>query len=96
MSKARRERRAAERAMEPHLAVLNDFLGRFYTFLESTPKPSDEEVRARFITYDQNWRRYCKSSHLNSKAELLFNQEVALAWKNRYSRIPMIEKKIQK
>ena len=86
MSTARRERRERERTVTKHMSVLGGTLRRFYAFLESVPKPSDEQVRSEFIRYDKSWKAYCKHNQLNRQASLLFNQEVALSWKNRYAK----------
>lgn len=86
MSKARRIRRQQERAVSQHISVLGELLGRFYTFLEKTPKPSDDEVRSEFIRQEQKWKLYCLNNHLNPRASLLFNQEVAQSWKSRYAK----------
>ena len=59
MSKARRIRRQQERAVAQHVSVLGELLGRFYTFLEKKPKPSDDEVRSEFIRQEQKWKWYC-------------------------------------
>ena len=86
MSKARRIRRQQERAVAQHVSVLGELLGRFYTFLEKKPKPSDDEVRSEFIRQEQKWKLYCLNNHLNPRASLLFNQEVAQSWKSRYAK----------
>lgn len=86
MSKARRIKRQQERDFAKHMDYLGELLGRFYTFLERKPKPSDNEVRSEFIVYDKKWKSYCLHNQLNPRASLLFNQEVALSWKNRYAK----------
>lgn len=86
MSKARRIRRQQERTAAKHLSMLGELLGRFYTFLEKTPQPSDDEVRSEFIRHEQTWKLYCYQNHLNPRASMLFNQEVAQSWKNRYAK----------
>ena len=86
MSKARRIRRQQERTAAKHLSMLGELLGRFYTFLEKIPKPSDDEVRSEFIRQEQKWKLYCLNNHLNPRASLLFNQEVAQSWKSRYAK----------
>lgn len=86
MSKARRIKRQQERTVAKHLGVLGELLGRFYTFLEKNPKPTDDEVRSEFIRSEQSWKLYCVKNHLNPRASLLFNQEVAQSWKNRYTK----------
>ena len=86
MSNARRTRRQKERTVTKHMTVLGELLGRFYTFLEKQPQPSDDEVRAEFSRYDKVWRQHCLRHQLSPQASLLFNQEVALSWKNRYAK----------
>lgn len=86
MSNARRRRRENERESQKHFLVLGELLADFYSFLESKPQPSDEEVRSTFIAKEQEWKRYCRKSNLNEKASLLFNNEVAMSWKTRYAK----------
>nr|DAP24431.1 MAG TPA: hypothetical protein [Caudoviricetes sp.] len=85
MSKARNLRRQRERAVEKHLNVLGELLGQFYTFLERKEKPSDEEIRAVFLAKEKHWKNYCRREELSEGASVLFNQEVAQTWKQRYS-----------
>lgn len=82
MSRARRIRRQSEK----HFNVLADLLMGFYAFLESSPKPSDEQVREEFKQRDAKWRRYCTKHHLNDDAASMFNREVAVSWKTRYAK----------
>ena len=86
MSKTRRIKRQQERESSQHMGQLVELLGRFYTFLEKTPKPTDEEVRNKFIESDKIWKAYCSKNHLTDNASLLFNQEVAMSWKKRYAK----------
>ena len=85
MSENRRVRRAKQRFVQTIMAVLSDRLGKFYTFLEKSPKPSDEEVRSEFIRQEENWKRYCGANRLPEEVFVLFNQEVAISWKERYT-----------
>ena len=71
---------------EKYFNVLSDILMDFYSFLESTPKPSDEQVREGFIQRDAKWRRYCTKHHLNNDAASMFNREVAISWRTRYAK----------
>ena len=84
MSIARRRRRAAEK----HFDVLSELVMGFYGFLEKKPKPTDEEVRAEFITRSKKWKNYCKIQRLNRVASDLFTKEVATSWRNRYAKAP--------
>lgn len=86
MSKARRMRRAQERAATKHFGVLGELLSGFYQFLEQKNKPTDEEVRTEFKSRERYWKSYCSANKLNERASLLFNQEVALSWKSRYAK----------
>lgn len=88
MSTTRRLRRAQLRKAEAHFNVLTDLLMGFYEFLESTPKPSDEEVRTRFINDEQRWKNYCSKKQLSKEASLMFNKEVSQSWKKRYTEQP--------
>lgn len=95
MSKARNIRRLQERQAAKHFDYLGRLLMGFYGFLESTPKPSDESVREEFVKRENQWKRYCKTNQLTDRAALLFNQEVAVSWENRYAK-PMDETLTQK
>lgn len=88
MSTTRRLRRAQLRKAEAHFTVLTDLLMEFYGFLESTPKPSDEEVRTRFINDEQRWKTYCSKKQLSKEASLMFNKEVSQSWEKRYKEQP--------
>ena len=81
MSMARRRRRAADK----HFSVLSELLMDFYRFLEKTPKPTDEEVRAEFKSRNGKWKRYCITNKLNDVASELFTKEVAASWRKRYT-----------
>lgn len=88
MSISRRIRRAQLREAETHFSVLTDLLMDFYAFLESSPKPSDEEVRKRFINDEQSWKDYCSKKQLKKEASLMFNKEVSQSWEKRYKEQP--------
>lgn len=88
MSIQRRLRRAQARRAQAHYDVLFDLLMGFYEFLESTPKPSDDEVRTRFISDEQRWKDYCSKKQLSNEASLLFNKEVSQSWEKRYKEQP--------
>lgn len=88
MSITRRFRRAQLRKAEAHFDVLTNLLMGFYEFLESTPKPSDDEVRIRFINDEQRWKNYCSKKQLSKDASLMFNQEVSQSWEKRYKEQP--------
>lgn len=78
-------RRANEKSSARHLKKLGDFLGQFYTLLERDPKPSDDEVREAFVTYERRWKGYCRANKLTDQASSMFNREVSLSWENRYT-----------
>ena len=86
MSKARRSRLKQKQEHAKHLDMLVKTLKSFYEFLEMTPKPTDDDVRSEFIKSDNIWKTYCAQNHLNPRASLLFNQEVAKLWKIRYTK----------
>lgn len=92
MSKTRRDRRKQQRIAEKHFSKLSNLLGDFYEFLEKSPKPSDEDVRNKFIASEKQWKEHCSKHQLKDSAYLLFNQEVALSWKSRYARTESIQK----
>ena len=72
--------------VSPHTEFLLKLLADYFGFLEQKEKPSDEEVREKFIAYDQRWVEYCNDNQFDPRASLLFNQEVARAWRSRYTR----------
>lgn len=70
----------------PYLKQLVSLIKGFCDFLDKRNKPSDEEVRAKFKAYESRWIRYCISHQFEPRASLLFNQEVARIWRERYAR----------
>lgn len=72
--------------INPHLKLLTTLLTEFFNFLEKRPKPTDEEVRSKFKAYESRWVSHCSSRQLNPRASLLFNHEVARAWRERYAK----------
>lgn len=80
MSYARNKRRRQQRASQPHLTMLATLLGRFYEFLSSSPQPSDGEVREKFTSANDQWKRYC-TIHKLMNANHLFVLNVHEAWK---------------
>ena len=75
--------RRKSRAVQAHMAVLADMLGRFYEFLARRPQPTDGEVRAEFIQRDHSWKQYCAKKQLNKSASSMFNTQVALLWRRK-------------
>lgn len=92
MSIARRRRRKTRKELSmpadinPHLKYLVSLVKEFCTFLDKKDKPSDEEIRAKFKAYDSRWIQYCISHQFEPRASLLFNQEVARIWRERYAK----------
>ncbi len=89
MSIGRRKRRGGKRnaaKLNPHTKFLMQLLSRYFNFLERKDKPSDEEVRELFIAYNQRWVHYCNDHQFEPRASLLFNQQVARAWRSRYAK----------
>lgn len=86
MSESRKERRARERETAKHFDYLGQLLMGFYTFLEQQEKPSNEQVRSEFVKRNENWKRYCRCHQLNERAALMFNNEVAISWEQRYAK----------
>lgn len=72
--------------INPHLKQLVSLVKEFCDFLDRQDKPSDEEVRAKFKAYDSRWIQYCISHQFEPRASLLFNQEVARIWRERYAK----------
>lgn len=84
-SLARRERKAQARTTMLAMNKLGELLEEFYAFLDRQPKPSDQEVRDEFIRQENRWKRYCTVHQLTDKATLMFNQEVAVQWRTKYT-----------
>ena len=61
------------------------FLDEFCDFLDKQPKPSDSEVRDRFLTLEKRWVKYCAARKLTGNATLMFNKEVAERWWKVYA-----------
>lgn len=72
--------------INPHLKQLVSLVKEFCDFLDRKDKPSDEEVRAKFKAYGSRWIQYCISHQFEPRASLLFNQEVARIWRERYAK----------
>lgn len=85
MSSKKTHKTAEQVACEKHTKTLVSMVQSFCSFLEKQPKPSDEEVRAKFKNLNNRWIQYCVSNHFNPRASLLFNQEVAHLWRTRYA-----------
>ena len=85
MSAQRRNRRRIHRESQKHFARLGELLTRFYSFLEGSPKPSDEQVRNTFVQYEKEWKSYCRHYQLNNHTSELFNYEVGKTWRTRYA-----------
>lgn len=62
-----------------------DLLTEFCSFLDQQPKPSNDDVRAKFIELQNRWRKYCAVRKLTDKATLMFNKEVATEWWTVYA-----------
>lgn len=90
IARKRRRRTAKELSMpadiNPHLKYLVSLIEKYCNFLDKKDKPSDEEVRAKFKAYDSRWIQYCISHQFEPRASLLFNQEVARIWRERYAK----------
>ncbi len=72
--------------INPYLKQLVSLVKEFCDFLDRKDKPSDGEVRAKFKAYDSRWIQYCISHQFEPRTSLLFNQEVARIWRERYAR----------
>ena len=90
IARKRRGKKVKEQTMQadinPHLKYLVTLVKEYCDFLNRKDKPSDEEVRAKFKAYDSRWIQYCISHQFEPRASLLFNQEVARIWRERYAR----------
>lgn len=88
MSQARTQKRKRARIVSKHFDYLSQLLMGFYAFLEQEEKPSDEQVRDEFVQRDKQWRKYCRAHKLTEQAALMFNNEVAVSWQERYAKEP--------
>ena len=86
MSEARRIRRKHQKEGQNHLAVLGTLCGDYYEFLSKQPQPTNDEVRAEFISSNEKWQHYCKVHQLMN-ADHLFVLNVQEAWK-RHTQLP--------
>lgn len=84
-SNARRVRKFQAKVAALAMCKLGELLDEFYAFLDQQPQPEDQEVRDEFIRQENRWKRYCEVHHLTDKAALMFNQEVAVKWKSKYT-----------
>ena len=62
-----------------------ELLTEFCDFLDKRPKPPDDEVRLKFLSLQNRWRKYCAVRKLTDKATLMFNKEVAIKWWTVYA-----------
>lgn len=76
----------SKKEIKKHKKVLNGHLRDFFALLDSTPKPSDEKVRAEFIRHEFELRMYGTQHHLGTRLAELFNANVSLEWERKYTR----------
>lgn len=78
----------SQKEAKKHRKALNRHLKEFFGLLDSTPKPSDEKVRAEFVRHEAEWRLYCSQHRLSARVAELFNANVSLEWERKYTRQP--------
>lgn len=61
-------------------------LDSFFKLLDSTPKPSNEKVRAEFIRHETALQAYGMQHGLGTRLAELFNANVSLEWERKYTR----------
>lgn len=71
--------------IKKHLKVLNHHLRDYFRLLDSTPKPSNEKVRAEFIRHEAEWLAYCAEHKLGGRMPELFNANISLEWEKKYT-----------
>lgn len=81
MSQKRRLKRQAQRETSGMQQVLAGHLSEFYEFLETTPQPSNEEVRANLLEHKEEWFKYCDKNKLTDEQKDLFILNVEIFWK---------------
>lgn len=62
--------------------ALAELLGDYYEFLSKEEKPSDQEVRDRFIEANARWKKYCVQKSLTYQSQELFKINVAKMWEH--------------
>ena len=77
------ETRRLKRKLNFHMNALGILLSDFYQLLESTPKPSDQEVRETFISYDDRWKKYCVNKGLSKTIAEEFKRQVSEVWRHK-------------
>lgn len=60
--------------------MLANLLANFYEFLESSPRPADDDVREMFTSCNNKWNKYCEVNQLMNWSQL-FIVNVQEAWK---------------
>lgn len=83
------QNRIPTKEIKKHKKELNRHLQEFFQLLDSTPKPSDEKVRAEFIRHEAEWFAYCTQHRLGARLAELFNANVSLEWERKYTRKPL-------
>ena len=83
MSKARRIKREMKREQSDHIEVVSRILADLFRFLKQEPKPTDQEVRDRFISDRATWLRYCEQHKLTDFMKDLFVLNVESEWNRR-------------
>lgn len=66
--------------------MLNKHLREFFDLLDSTPKPTNEVVRAEFIRHESELRIHSIQNGLGSRLAELFNANVSLEWERKYTK----------
>ena len=85
-SKERKFRREATRTMAKAMKKLETLLDEMCAFLDQQPKPSDDEVREKFIHQEERWKRYCTVNKLTDTTALMYNKEFGQIWKTVYAK----------
>lgn len=87
MSLTNQNHRSAKEGKK-HKKVLDRHLREYFHLLDSTPKPSNEKVRAEFIRHEAEWLAYCAQHGLGARLAELFNANVSLEWERKYTQKP--------
>lgn len=75
--------RRLKRKKEAIGGKLVELLGSFYSFLESQPQPSDEQVRGTFLMHNYKWIETCIKNELGEESKNAFKIEVGKVWEQK-------------
>ena len=81
MGKSKQRRKEGE-----NISKLRELIDEMMKFLETSPKPGDNEIRDKFISLDNDWKSYCAEHLFNPSAFILFKREFGKIWWKIYTK----------